>query len=100
MTGSREMNVPNGRVWRNRGLPALAALALLVQAPGAGPFGPVLLAASIQGSCADDYAKYCKPPRPDSPVEVSCLRQYWTSLSPKCRKAVGPSKKTTDDSEE
>jgi hypothetical protein len=72
-------------------------IGLLVALPRAAQPG-LALVAGVQQACYADFAKFCSPARadsnssrPDSPVQPSCLRKYWVSLSSQCRKALAPS---------
>jgi hypothetical protein len=83
-------------LWRRR-MTKVAALLLVILAPTPSPPPGLLVLSPIQKGCAADYAKYCKPQRPDATVQKSCLRQYWTNLSPSCRSAMGGSKNNGGD---
>ncbi len=82
----------------------IAVLLLLVVVPAVDPnAGWRLLASETQPGCAAEFARLCKSQHPSTSVQTGCLRQYWTSLSPACRKTLGSSSNTdanTDDSSE
>jgi hypothetical protein len=92
----------NDLSWQMRPfITVIAALGLAAVTQNVSPRPDLFLVADIQkGGCSSDYRKFCSQQSPDEAVQrqpaiaaqAICLRQYWISLSPSCRKALQASK--------